>query len=47
MIPQKIDICCAIKSDANATPKIIPKNFVRSPVNIRNAIQDMLLKFKW
>src|SRR5262245_25730905 len=35
----KIDTCCDISSVANVTPKTSPKYLLRSPVNIRSAIQ--------
>ena len=38
----KIETCCVINSVANVTPKISPRNLLRSPVSIRNAIQFIL-----
>ena len=37
--PQKIDACCAIKSDANAMPRMMPRYLPRLPVSILSAIQ--------
>src|SRR5262249_52430098 len=38
-MPMKIDTCCVIRSVANVTPKMSPRNLLRSPVSIRSAIQ--------
>src|SRR5262245_43496240 len=40
-MPMKIDTCCVIRSVANVTPKMSPRNLLRSPVSIRSAIQLM------
>ena len=37
--PQKIDACCAMSSDANAIPRMIPRYLPRLPVSILSAIQ--------
>src|SRR5262249_19003318 len=41
MMPAKIDTCCAISTVAKATPKMMPKDLLRSPVSILSAIQFM------
>src|SRR5262245_48599741 len=46
MIPKKIEVCCAINSEANATPKMIPKYLFRSPVSIFKAVQFMITKLR-
>src|SRR5262245_10333733 len=38
-MPMKIDTCCVIRSVANVTPKMSPRNLLRSPVSILSAIQ--------
>src|SRR5262245_51488353 len=41
--PQKIALCCAIRSAAKLTPKTMPKYFALSPISIFSATQFMTL----